>query len=220
MPRDLYLTTGNFKHSLSLCRPISSSDWAIFQKYSPRVRSVPISHHKIDTPLFHELCSPSAPSPLLPNLRSLRWITRTDDDVLFLQRLVSPSLTSLDLMLFNPENLPSLDPDCKSPFETTCASLRILILASLVFPAKLGERLPRMRRLESITWKYIFDSKAIIPLAQLPALTYAEFNIPSDFSYQGLLFSDSETCILQSAQPSHHRRESYLCHGFFELLHF
>ncbi|KAH7902903.1 hypothetical protein BJ138DRAFT_991489, partial [Hygrophoropsis aurantiaca] len=69
---------------LTLCRPISSSDWAVLQKYTRRVRYVRQGPNRdfygtfwgrltLDDAFLLALCAASAPTPLLPNLKSLKW---------------------------------------------------------------------------------------------------------------------------------------------------
>ncbi|KAH7911708.1 hypothetical protein BJ138DRAFT_1179323 [Hygrophoropsis aurantiaca] len=82
MPQDLWTVesetsgereSGGLKPStLKLHRPITPSDWAFFRKYSRRVRSMGSLGVKIDgAGILSLLYSPSAPTPLLPNLTSL-----------------------------------------------------------------------------------------------------------------------------------------------------
>ncbi|KAH7903311.1 hypothetical protein BJ138DRAFT_167946, partial [Hygrophoropsis aurantiaca] len=89
--------------NLTLCRPISSSDWTIFYKYSRRVRSVELSYKMDGTPvtiddsLMLALCTAPAPTPLLPNLTSLEWLIKSYAYLVALRRLVSSPLMSLTL---------------------------------------------------------------------------------------------------------------------------
>ncbi|KAH7906622.1 hypothetical protein BJ138DRAFT_1162238 [Hygrophoropsis aurantiaca] len=191
MPRDLWtigpqtsdLSKGLKRHTLKLQRSITASDWAIFQKYSHRVRStgVNVPGMALDSTCILALCSPSAPTPLLPNLTSLAWRQDSDVHLLLLARLFSPAiLTSLHLLV----ELESAPP---FSFEN-CPSLKYLhVTGDQHFTSQpdVLERLKwsvnRLQSLETIIWPAL-GSETILSLSRLPVLKDATFNLPSDFS--------------------------------------
>ncbi|KAH7908173.1 hypothetical protein BJ138DRAFT_1069309 [Hygrophoropsis aurantiaca] len=232
MPKDLWMSELNQEeHSLAitLCRPISSGDWAILQKYSRRVRSVRgPNNHPIDGPvwitddaLLLALCPPSAPSPLLPNLTSLRWHVSSDAHLIALRRLVPSSLASLDLWFekdrfFGPVSF-DLNSAIQFPFTQVFPSLKTLIAgAEEGIPPYLLEGLQpsisQLQNLGTIDWPHL-RSENIMSLAQLPTLTEASFNLPSNFSqYIGTLpprssmrkpaFSKVHKLVIKYAAPA------------------
>ncbi|KAH7902909.1 hypothetical protein BJ138DRAFT_1168741 [Hygrophoropsis aurantiaca] len=217
LPKDLWKSEQTSRMhpvyiKLTLCRPISPLDWAIFQKYSRRVRSVRgPDHHtfhgrirrnlRIDNALLLALCAPSAPIPLLPNLTLLDWHVISDAHLRALRRLAPSSLISLYLS-FKPDNGPlsfDFDSPIQFPFNQVFPSLKVLVadIAYDFFPPSLLQGLqPSISRLQSlvtINWD-VLESETIMSLSQLPRLMEAMFDIPSSFStYSNTLSSRSPT---------------------------
>ncbi|KAH7903838.1 hypothetical protein BJ138DRAFT_1131217 [Hygrophoropsis aurantiaca] len=207
LPKDLWKSERMSRiHSeyikLTLCRPISSSDWMIFQKYSRRVRSVrgPNSyksrkrHITIDDAVLLALCAPSAPIPLLPNLTSLNWHVISDAHLSALHRFAPSSLASLGLRFKGDYGLRSKSFDFNSPIQfplnQVFPSLKVLS-ADMGYdspPSLLQWLQPSIIRLQSLVtihWKSFLnslESETIMSLSQLPRLTEATFDIPSNFS--------------------------------------
>ncbi|KAH7903840.1 hypothetical protein BJ138DRAFT_1019974 [Hygrophoropsis aurantiaca] len=147
MPPDLWSPQAVTEDTL--CRPISSSDWTIFHKYSRRVHSIKLPFKDstpitIDDSLMLALCTPPAPTPLLPNLTSLEWPIQSDAYLIALRRLVSSPLMSLRLV-FSDAPSPSLHPEStlQIPFQKICPSLRDLAVeqGEAIYPPKILEEL-------------------------------------------------------------------------------
>ncbi|KAH7903462.1 hypothetical protein BJ138DRAFT_1074085 [Hygrophoropsis aurantiaca] len=245
LPKDLWKSEqrhpGYIK--LTLCRPMSTSDWVIFQKYSRRVRSVrgpgpkrykPKRHIWIDVAHLLALCAPSAPIPLLPNLASLEWGVYSDTHLSALHRLAPSSLTSLSLS-FTSDNARlseffNLDSPIQFPFSQVFPSLKVLVadIAYDFFPPSLLQGLqPSINRLQSlvaINWN-VLQSETIMSLSQLPRLKKATFDIPSNFSGylitlpsrspRELAFSKVRTLSIGYDDPA--AVLSFLNHFIFEL---
>jgi len=72
--------------SYELCHPLQSSDWLRFARYAPLVRKL---HYNIHSPthkhlhhsVFNEIARTRLHLNVLPNLRSLHWITETMRDL-------------------------------------------------------------------------------------------------------------------------------------------
>ncbi|KAH7905732.1 hypothetical protein BJ138DRAFT_1164222 [Hygrophoropsis aurantiaca] len=211
MPHDLwsrdleYDETAEVQHSIfTLRRPILSSDWAVFQKYSHRVRSVigpytlpsGASLVQMDDPCILSFCSLSAPIPLLPNLTVLDWSLHSNVGILALLHLVSPCLTSLTASM--PPNL-----RLSSEFQSATPISIDQIRPSLKHFAVDGDNCYSVNLLNGVA------RETIMLLAQLPTLRHATFNIPADFAtYIEALPSPSPT---QKQQFSKLRR-LYITH--------
>ncbi|KAH7911709.1 hypothetical protein BJ138DRAFT_885301 [Hygrophoropsis aurantiaca] len=173
--------------TLKLHRSISASDWAIFQKYSRRVRFTSVQGVKLDDACIFALCSPSAPTPLLPNLKSLWWHVGSNAHFLILPRLFSPALISLHLRFFS-DRRQSQTPESPSQISfENCPSLKHLVVRDDLrqTPANVSDGLKqsvsRLQSLETIIWDTL-ESATIMSLARLPALIGATFNLHSNFS--------------------------------------
>ncbi|KAH7906060.1 hypothetical protein BJ138DRAFT_1130150 [Hygrophoropsis aurantiaca] len=150
-------------------------------------------------------CPPTAPFPLLPNLRSLdRTIeshlhchdsalpsSRTlEVRVWDLSRLLSPSLRTLEVNVWDfhiPPN-PRYQYRLSLPIDEIRSSLRYF--AEVEDPDRsdtdnlfsaVKRSLKELQNLDTITWKDL-GSEAILSLAQLPALRHATFDVPVDFA--------------------------------------
>ncbi|KAH7903317.1 hypothetical protein BJ138DRAFT_1074182 [Hygrophoropsis aurantiaca] len=199
MPKDLWRSEVKMGlyFKLTLCRPISLSDWAVLQKYTRRVRYVrqgPNRHLYISTrerwtlddAFLLALCAASAPTPLLPNLKSLKWNVSSDAHLSALHRLVSPSLTSLDLNFWAGALSLDLNTAVQFRLEEVFPSLKSLVVGSgTAIPPSLLRGLQSsilpLQNLVTIDWNDL-RSDTIMSLSQLPALREATFSIPSDFS--------------------------------------
>ncbi|KAG2131826.1 hypothetical protein DEU56DRAFT_452830 [Suillus clintonianus] len=94
--------SGMFRYSVRLLRPLADDDWASFQKYAPRVRSLTFEeddtmrlrrlHDNAALALLDSHASPSLPFPLL---RELYWYDKRDVLLPCLQRCISATLTRL-----------------------------------------------------------------------------------------------------------------------------
>ncbi|KAH7907132.1 hypothetical protein BJ138DRAFT_1129385 [Hygrophoropsis aurantiaca] len=223
MPQDLWTVgrppVGPTINSLviTLRRSMAPSDWDIFQKYSRRVRRLktPIntfsrrSSINLDDACILAMCSPSAPTPLLPNLKSLDWVVESDVHFKLLTRLLSPSLISLELT-------------------EICPTLRSLsVNGDKYFPPGflegLKQSISQLQYLDNISWDKL-GNKNILSLAHLPSLTRAVFDIPSDLStYIAALRlgsarpAFSRLCALQSSDCSLASVTAFLNHFNVDL---
>ncbi|KAH7903337.1 hypothetical protein BJ138DRAFT_1168266 [Hygrophoropsis aurantiaca] len=194
MPHDLWSREFKYKDSIddhviegytfTLLRPISSSDWVIFKKYSHRVRSLQGSAFMDDACILAFGLS-SAPIPLLPNLKSLTWIIWSDLELLTVSRLLSPSLTTLEIEL---TRSPGSARQQFLPMHEIRSSLRHL--AEVEDPAKndadnvlsaIKRSLHELQNLSTIIWNEL-GSEGILWLVRLPALRHVTFDIPVDFA--------------------------------------
>lgn len=92
----------NIGYSARLLRPLVNNDWATFQKYACRVRSLTFEQydeHKPrklhDSAVLALLDSPASPSSPFPLLRELYWYDKRDVLLPCLQRCISTTLTRL-----------------------------------------------------------------------------------------------------------------------------
>ncbi|KAH7914045.1 hypothetical protein BJ138DRAFT_1177552 [Hygrophoropsis aurantiaca] len=181
MPQDLWTVerVGNSWGGLKHCT----------LKYSRRVRYIDEeSAIELDDTCIIALCSPSesAPTRLLRNLVSLKWEIKSDARFRCLQQLLSPSLISLELFFtFDYQPSQELESPSQISFEI-CPSLKYLTVSDdYCLPPHALEGLRRsisqLQNLHVISWNCL-GSEAILSLAQLPTLTSAAFEIPSDFS--------------------------------------
>ncbi|KAH7903984.1 hypothetical protein BJ138DRAFT_1167282 [Hygrophoropsis aurantiaca] len=196
MPHDLWTRGLEPKYGLKdytfeLRRPISSSDWAVFQKYSLRVRSIQgpsgaRSSIKMDGPCILSLCSPSAPIPLLPNVTSLVWAIASNVDIVALSRLIPPHSTSLRVHSPPDSRWPKFQPVLPIAVDQIRLSIKhFAVDGDKSCPKSLLDGMKRsLRELQSLEtlWWNDLGSETIVSLTQLPALRQVRFEFPSDFA--------------------------------------
>ncbi|KAH7903961.1 hypothetical protein BJ138DRAFT_1119880 [Hygrophoropsis aurantiaca] len=207
MPHDLWSRDRDYDltdhYIFRLRRPILSSDWVVFQKYSSRVRTLKGPLPEKGSPVSIEesgalaFCSPSAPFPLLPNLKSLKWSIVSNAGILTLFHLISPNLTSLKVSMIPGAQLtPRFQSAISVPLDQIHPSLKQYATdGGQIYPQSLLEGLQlsvcQLQNLDTISW-YNISNEAIVSLMQLPKLTRAKFETPEDFpSYIDTLQSQS-----------------------------
>ncbi|KAH7907179.1 hypothetical protein BJ138DRAFT_1070614 [Hygrophoropsis aurantiaca] len=198
MPKDLRRRSGtSYSHipgvlgrvplTRTLGRSITPSDWAIFQKYSRRVHSLGPMTSILDDTFILALCSPSAPTLLLPNLVSLHLRVVSDNIFLLLPRICSPALISLKITFPRDwDSSQALESALPISFEI-CPSLKRLsvyvpVNASVTPNALEGLRrsISRLQKLDAVSWDNL-GNEGILSLARLPALTKASFILAPGF---------------------------------------
>ncbi|KAG1765313.1 hypothetical protein EDD22DRAFT_800785 [Suillus occidentalis] len=119
----------NTRGTLTLKRPILDGEWRLFNRYAQRIHSLMVFAPQLDyinDRVIQALIS--APSPLLPNLRSLFWHDNRESFDPLLRTLLGPNMTTLIL-------------DC-------CLNCTSFAKAALL--ASLGARCPYIRELECL----------------------------------------------------------------------
>ncbi|KAG1777198.1 hypothetical protein EV702DRAFT_1226158 [Suillus placidus] len=111
-----------------LLRPLVDDDWATFQKYACRVRSLTFENHDDQTSRkLHDsaalalLDSPASPSCPFPLLRELYWYDKRDVLLPCLQRCISTTLTRL---VIHSKLWPSAMVDLVAGLGTACPKIK------------------------------------------------------------------------------------------------
>ncbi|KAH7905381.1 hypothetical protein BJ138DRAFT_1164847 [Hygrophoropsis aurantiaca] len=196
LPGDLWKvqeesTTSLFVQSgqpLKFQRPMTLSDWRIFNKYAYRVRSLAGMAEDPNEYVGTVTISPEAllvlscpPSfPLLPNLRSLTWSTLSPPWMPLLWQLLSPKITRLAFRLEH-TRLDHYVNSALSLIGNVCPQVSDFALyrrrsarekpRSISSMSQVVESLHHLRTLKV----NVINGKAIAHLASLPSLTSASF---------------------------------------------
>ncbi|KAG1743228.1 uncharacterized protein EDB91DRAFT_235943 [Suillus paluster] len=107
--------------------PLVDDDWATFQKYARRVRSLPFETYNMSRPGLHDsaalalLDSHALLSPLFPRLQELIWYDERDILVPCLQRCISAMLARL---VIDSEHLPPVIVDLVAGLGKACPKIK------------------------------------------------------------------------------------------------
>ncbi|KIJ65160.1 hypothetical protein HYDPIDRAFT_27882 [Hydnomerulius pinastri MD-312] len=204
LPEDLYLTedrslqgSGHNLKVLVMRRPLTPTDWSIYQRYAARVRTlgtvVPYSERQrnIEAKFMLALSFPSTTGVLFPRLREILWSDRRPEtSMAFLRTLLSPQLTKLHLDWCGPfphdRSVWDIhDMSLLSSIGKLCPSLTDFLLripndsrehASLA----LSHLLPSLTNLNSVSCQ-IIDASTLLYLAGLHSLRYISFALTQQF---------------------------------------
>ncbi|KAH7931392.1 hypothetical protein BV22DRAFT_1053386 [Leucogyrophana mollusca] len=171
-------------------RPMVLSDWAIFHKYAPRVRSlsgaygstltVPPMCIRISPEVFGELSSSPIKTTLLPNLTTLKWYLEPANFPV-LEQLLSTRLGSL-IITTNSHMMAPRELSMLSSLGDICPQLKCLAFTGRI-PSNgpimevLSRSVCRLRRLEKLVCGMLTPS-AMVCLARAPSLTHLTFMLP------------------------------------------
>ncbi|KAG1757077.1 hypothetical protein EDB19DRAFT_2019977 [Suillus lakei] len=172
----------NVLGKLTLKRPLVNGEWELLYQYARRIHSfrvLPDELDMIDDRVMQSLISAPLPTPLLPNLRSLRWYDGQGHYLPLLCTLLgSTSITFLRLgsmwapSFANSALLASLGARCPSLRELHCAcggdsegseDAIFEALCSLRGLSRLGAR--------------VFNTRELLRLASLPSLKYLDLDL-------------------------------------------
>ncbi|KAG2364902.1 hypothetical protein BDR07DRAFT_1482063 [Suillus spraguei] len=170
----------NARGMLMLQRPLLNREWRLINRYAQRIHSLRVSTSDldiIDDRVVQALIS--APSPLLPNLRSLSWCDGRECFVPLLRTLLRPTLTWLELdsgssschSFAKAALFASLGARCPCVRELVCfyGGVDTDEITDAMCEALCG--LKELVRLETD----VFNTRALPYLASLPSLGYLHF---------------------------------------------
>ncbi|KIJ61998.1 hypothetical protein HYDPIDRAFT_30819 [Hydnomerulius pinastri MD-312] len=75
----------------------SDEEWGVLQRYVPRVQELTVDKWSEEWSLKILRSLMFCTTPLLPNLRQLRWVCGQEADVVYIRPLLSPTITYLDV---------------------------------------------------------------------------------------------------------------------------
>ncbi|KAG9309966.1 hypothetical protein JVU11DRAFT_9999 [Chiua virens] len=190
LPPDLWKISiiDGYRHEIRFQRPMSSTDWEIFFRFSSRIRTIS-SLFQYTTPWFGQslfnlklyansnvviaLSRPPSHGPLIPNLKTLCWTESNLEYVPLLQSLLARSLVDLSLpssALRSPEMPMDL-------IGTRCPLLKIFCIQDDGSPSPIpinsqaifSEIYMHLSSLESFEY-HALDEVVIIGLSRIPTL--------------------------------------------------
>ncbi|KAH7927599.1 hypothetical protein BV22DRAFT_1006684 [Leucogyrophana mollusca] len=178
-------------------RAMDMSDWDIFNKYAPRVRSLgglayDNNPYKVTTTVSSEvlqvLSCPPTSSPLLPNLRAITWNGLPVDHIPLFRHFLTTKVTRLIIRL-DSETLDAYSYSTLSLVGIICPKLRNFAIGRAKHaPRETGRSITivsrtlcRLQHLKSVMVN-IINGEAIIHLARLPALASASFALDISFN--------------------------------------
>ncbi|KAG2144267.1 hypothetical protein DEU56DRAFT_732937 [Suillus clintonianus] len=169
----------NAQGYLTLKRPLYYGEWELIDRYTRRIDSftvVSIELDKIDIRVAQALMSAPSPTPLLPNLRILRWFDRHEHLYPLLRNFLASTITTMQLsfrstppLFAQSALLASLGARCPSIQELTCASAGD---SEDAFCEALGA-LQELFCLET----GVLNPRVLLRLTSLPSLKYLQFGL-------------------------------------------
>ncbi|EPQ55489.1 hypothetical protein GLOTRDRAFT_93124 [Gloeophyllum trabeum ATCC 11539] len=170
---------------ISVCRPLLPTDWARFQYYAPRVRSLFVGTD-ISAETLHDMCTYGRQyyEDLLPNLRKLSVSFSNVPFLACLQPLLNPDLRSLE---FN---------DCGCKSLPTLSGLGDLLSLATPELNNLVLEMPSVKRMKT---RYLYRRGALFsspsPLQQLKTFAWDLPLTPADVIHLAMLPQLVDICL-------------------------
>ncbi|KIJ57660.1 hypothetical protein HYDPIDRAFT_120487 [Hydnomerulius pinastri MD-312] len=156
--------------------PFSDEEWKILLHYTPRVRELSIDMMGFDRP-SDDLSLKVLGSvmfrttPLLPNLRQLRWSCRDEPEMVYIRPLLTPTITHLEISFRDGDDSASLA--VLQIYHILCPNLRSICFEHRNLTTEVSTAVCQAQNLESIDCGRINDT-ALTHITQ--SLTLKKFS--------------------------------------------